>query len=68
MMQKLVRLALREHYVRTTTIRKLSVSAAAVTALLCLGAPTISHGADVADTAPENQGPLAEVVVTATRH
>ncbi|HEY2684461.1 MAG TPA: TonB-dependent receptor [Steroidobacteraceae bacterium] len=68
MMQKPVRLALRENYVRTLPTRKLSVSAAAVAALLCLGAATISHGADVADNAAENQGPLADIIVTATRH
>ncbi len=30
--------------------------------------PTSSHRAEVADNAAENQGPLADIIVTATRH
>jgi outer membrane receptor protein involved in Fe transport len=64
MLELLVRFALRANHDRA---KKINLCTAALAAVLAASGPTILHGAETAADAPTDEGPLVEVVVTATR-
>jgi iron complex outermembrane recepter protein len=68
MLEFFIRLALRGSYDRAQESDRRYLVPAALAAVLASSLPVTSHAVEAADAAPSDEGPLQEVIVTATRH